>query len=144
MREGPVPLEVTPLVWVFLSVLSVVVLISIVIGATFRVSSACSTRFRSKDVPSGSRCIKEGSAAAAGGNSYSSYSEAATNVPGGGGGHQTGHVLKLSPEKMRNNPDIIQDTGTGYLTGHRYRISYRTQVQDMKQDAGTEHETGHR
>ena len=49
MQEGPVPLEVTPLVWVFLSVLSIVVLVTIIIGASFRVSAACSNRLRAKD-----------------------------------------------------------------------------------------------
>jgi hypothetical protein len=113
MREGPVPLEVTPLVWVFLSVLSIVVLVTIVIGATFRLSAACSARLRSKDVPLGVGGVrfKDGPLPPPAG--YSSYAEAvAANggspKTGGGGG---GRLHKLSPEKMRNNPDIIQDTG---------------------------------
>jgi hypothetical protein len=114
MREGPVPLEVTPLVWVFLSVLSIVVLVTIVIGATFRLSAACSARLRSKDVPLGVGAgrFKDGPLQPPPPAGYSSYAEAVTAKGGspktGGGG---GRSHKLSPEKMRNNPDIIQDTG---------------------------------
>ena len=116
MREGPVPLEVTPLVWVFLSVLSIVVLVTIVIGATFRLSAACSARLRSKDVPlgvGGGARFKDGPLPPPPPAGYSSYAEAVSAnggspKTGGGGG---GRLHKLSPEKMRNNPDIIQDTG---------------------------------
>jgi hypothetical protein len=117
MREGPVPLEVTPLVWVFLSVLSIVVLVTIVIGATFRLSAACSARLRSKDVPLGGGAgghFKDGPLPPPPPAGYSSYAEAVSangvspKTGGGGGG---GRLHKLSPEKMRNNPDIIQDTG---------------------------------
>ncbi len=116
MREGPVPLEVTPLVWVFLSVLSIVVLVTIVIGATFRLSAACSARLRSKDVPlgGGGGRFKDGPLPPPPPAGYSSYAEAVVangGSPKTGGGGGGGRLHKLSPEKMRNNPDIIQDTG---------------------------------
>jgi hypothetical protein len=114
MREGPVPLEVTPLVWVFLSVLSIVILVTVVVGATFRVSAACSSRLRAaKDAGGGGGSRLKGHSAALG-RHYQ-----AANGGGGGGNvesnndqqHDYHHCLKLSPEKGRNNPDIIQDTG---------------------------------
>jgi hypothetical protein len=113
MREGPVPLEVTPLVWVFLSVLSIVVLVTIVIGATFRLSAACSARLRSKDVPLGGGAggrFKDGPLPPPPPAGYSSYAEA-VSANGGSPKSGGGRLHKLSPEKMRNNPDIIQDTG---------------------------------
>ena len=112
MREGPVPLEVTPLVWVFLSVLSIVVLVSIIIGASFRVSAACSNRLRAKDATAAT--ASSGHFKNGGSGGYPAVSSAETD----GGQFHTNHHHhqqhchnKLSPEKNRNNPDIIQDTG---------------------------------
>ena len=41
IKEGPIPVKITSLVWVFLGILSVLVLVLILAGALVRISNIC-------------------------------------------------------------------------------------------------------
>ena len=41
IEEGPIPVKITSLVWVFLGILSVLVLVLILAGALVRISNIC-------------------------------------------------------------------------------------------------------
>jgi len=101
VREGPIPVKMTSLVWVFLGIMSLLILVLVVAGAVARISTVCS---RKRQAEKDARIINPS-------EKYLMYE----------------NKNNFSPINLQNNPDIIPDRERNRRVEMKRRNSYASE-----------------